>query len=120
MGVRQQAIRRMLEQADPETLDLKVDARLLNLHSEDKQGAAATFKGTFGFAPMMCFIEPFGLPAGMLRPGRSTANNAGDRLAALDPAIGCLPAALRTLVDDNELAVAEPRRPGSHAVGLRR
>ena len=92
--VRQVATARLLESAGIDDLDevvLDVDATLLNLHSEDKQGAGPTFKGTFGFAPMFCFIEPFGLPAGTLRPGRSTANNAGDQLAALDQAIGCLP-----------------------------
>ena len=91
VGVRQQATRRLLEQVDPDELDLKVDATLCNLHSEDKQGAAATFKGTFGFAPMFCFIEPLGLPAGMLRPGNATANHAADQLAAIDQAIGALP-----------------------------
>ncbi len=89
--VRQDATRRLLEQADVDMLDLKVDATLLNLHSEDKQGAAATFKGTFGFAPMLCFIEPLGLPAGVLRPGNATANNASDQLAVVDQAIGSLP-----------------------------
>ena len=44
-----------------------------------------------GFAPMLCFIEPLGLPAGMLRPGRATANNAADQLAVIDEAIGALP-----------------------------
>ena len=94
VGVRQAATRQLLQATDLDDHDevvLDVDATLINLHSEDKQGAAATFKGTFGFAPMMCFIEPFGLPAGSLRPGNATANNAGDQLAAVDQAIGCLP-----------------------------
>lgn len=89
--VRQTAARRLLETTDVDQLELEVDATLLHLHSEDKQGAAATFKGGWGFAPMLCFIEPLGLPAGMLRPGGATANNAADQLAVIDQAIGALP-----------------------------
>jgi hypothetical protein len=92
VSVRQEATRRLLEDADVEQIELEVDATLLHLHSEDKQGAAATFKGGFGFSPMLCFIEPLGLPAGMLRPGGATANNAADQLAVIDQAIGSLPA----------------------------
>jgi hypothetical protein len=40
---------------------------------------------------MLCVIEPLGLPAGVLRPGNATANNAGDQLAVVDEAIGALP-----------------------------
>lgn len=89
--VRQRACRRLLEHADLDEIVLDVDATLVDIDSDDKQGATATFKGGFGFAPMTCFIEPFGLPAGMLRPGNATANNAGDQLAVLDDAIACLP-----------------------------
>ena len=84
VGVRQAATRRLLEHAEVEQIELEVDATLLHLHSEDRHGAAATFKGGFGFAPMLCFIEPLGLPAGMLRPGGATANNAAAVIADLD------------------------------------
>lgn len=107
--VRQAATRRLLEQADVDELDLKVDATLLNLHSEHKEGAAATFKGTFGFAPMLCFIEPLGLPAGMLRPGNATANNAADQLAVVDQAIASLPAVWQS-----------GHRPGDDPAAVRR
>jgi hypothetical protein len=89
--VRQAACRRLLEEADPDEIMLDVDATLLHLDSERKQQAGATFKGGYGFAPMLCFIEPLGLPAGMLRPGGATANNATDQLAVIDQAIGSLP-----------------------------
>lgn len=92
--VRQRACRRLLAGRD-EQLVLDVDATLLNLHGEGKQGAAATFKGTYGFAPMACFVEPAGLAAGMLRPGNATANHGGDQLAVIDEAIGALPAVWR-------------------------
>jgi hypothetical protein len=96
VAVRQGAIRRLLAAAELDEVVLDVDATLVDVDSEDKQGAMATFKGGFGFAPMLCVIEPLGLPAGMLRPGNATANHAGDQLAAIDEAIGCLPADWRS------------------------
>lgn len=92
VAVRQHAIRRLLEFSDVDGIVLDVDATLVDVDSEDKQHARATFKGGFGYAPMVCMIEPLGLPAGMLRPGNATANNAGDQLAVIDEAIGALPA----------------------------
>ena len=95
VAVRQAAVRRVLAFADVDRVVLDVDATLVDVDSEDKQQARATFKGGFGFAPMVCMIEPLGLPAGMLRPGNATANNAGDQLAVVDEAIGALPAPWR-------------------------
>jgi hypothetical protein len=91
VAARQAACRRLLAEADPDEIVLDVDATLVHLDSEGKQHAGATFKGGFGFAPMLCFIEPVGLAAGMLRPGGATANNAADQLAVIDQAIACLP-----------------------------
>ena len=91
VAARQAACRRLLAEADPGEIVLDVDATLIHLDSEGKQHAAATFKGGFGFAPMLCFIEPLGLAAGMLRPGGATANDAADQLAVIDQAIACLP-----------------------------
>ena len=90
-AARQATCQRLLEEADLDEIVLDVDATLLHLDSEGKQHAGATFKGGFGFAPMLCFIEPLGLPAGMLRPGGATANNAADQLAVIDQAIASLP-----------------------------
>lgn len=109
-GVRQQACRRLLAAAPADQLVLDVDATLLNLHSEHKQRAAATFKGTFGFAPMACFVEPLGLAAGMLRPGNATANHAGDQLAVVDEAIGSLPANWRAGHHDGDARSLVKRR----------
>lgn len=75
-----------------EQVVIRVDASLLHLHSENKEHAAPTFKGGFGFHPMLAFIEPVGIPVGLLRPGNATANNATDHVAVVDQAIGCLPA----------------------------
>ena len=88
--VRQQACRRLLAQVD-EPLVLDIDASLVASASDDKQGAAANFKGGWGFHPMLCFIEPLGLAAGMLRPGNANANTIADQVAVLDQAIGSLP-----------------------------
>ncbi len=98
-GVRQAAIRRLLDRAglaEQDEVVLDVDATLLHLSDDTKEGAAPTFKRGFGFAPMLCFIEPFGLPAGMLRPGNHTANNAADHLAVVDQAIASLPEVFQT------------------------
>jgi hypothetical protein len=91
VAARQAACRRLLAEAELDEIVLDVDATLIHLDSEGKQHAAATFKGGFGFAPMLCFIEPLGLAAGMLRPGGATANNAADQLAVIDQAIASLP-----------------------------
>jgi hypothetical protein len=66
--VRQSAIRRLLEQVPDEEVVLDIDASLVNVDSDAKQGAASNFKGGFGFHPMLCFIEPAGLAVGMCGP----------------------------------------------------
>lgn len=72
---------------------LDIDATLVEVHSENKDGTAATYKGGFGFHPMFCFADATGEAlAARLRPGNATANNAGDHLRVLDDAIAQLPA----------------------------
>lgn len=88
--VRQQACARLLAQGD-EPLVLDIDASLVAAASDDKQGAAANFKGGWGFHPMLCFIEPLGVAAGMLRPGNANANTIADQIAVVDQAIASLP-----------------------------
>lgn len=76
--------------ADPVVLD--IDASLVTVHSENKAGTAATYKGGFGFHPMFCFADATGEAlAAILRPGNAGANTVGDHLAVLDTAIGQLP-----------------------------
>ncbi len=75
----------------PVVLDL--DASLVDIHSENKEGTAANYKRGFGFSPMFCFADATGEAlAGLLRPGNATANSIADQLAVLDTAIGQLPA----------------------------
>jgi hypothetical protein len=90
--VRQQACRGLLAQSD-EPVVLDIDASLVASASDFKQGAAANFKGGWGFHPMLCFIEPLGLAVGMLRPGNANANTIADQIAVLDQAMGSLPEA---------------------------
>ena len=71
---------------------LDIDASLVDIHSENKQGTAANYKRGFGFSPMFCFADATGEALGaMLRPGNATANSIADQLAVLDAAIGQLP-----------------------------
>jgi hypothetical protein len=75
----------------PVILDL--DASLVDVHSENKEGTAANYKHGFGFSPMFCFADATGEAlAGLLRPGNATANSIADQLAVLDAAIAQLPA----------------------------
>ena len=75
----------------PVILDL--DASLIDIHSENKEGTAANYKGGFGFSPMFCFADATGEAlAGLLRPGNATANSIADQLTVLDAAIDQLPA----------------------------
>jgi hypothetical protein len=71
---------------------LDVDASLVEIHSENKQGAASHYKGGFGFAPMFCFGDDGEALAGILRPGNAAANSGADQLAVVDMAIAQLPA----------------------------
>ena len=71
---------------------LDVDASLVEIHSENKQGAASHYKGGFGFHPMFCFSDDGEALAGILRPGNAAANSGADQLAVVDAAIAQLPA----------------------------
>ena len=75
---------------DPVVLDL--DASVVDIHSDRKEGTAATFKGNFGFHPIFCFADATGeCLSALLRPGNATANAVVDNLAVLDQAIDQLP-----------------------------
>jgi len=72
---------------------LDLDASLIEIHSENKEGTAANFKHGFGFHPVFCFADTTGEALGvMLRPGNATANDAADLLTVLDTGIDQLPA----------------------------
>lgn len=72
---------------------LDVDASLVDIHSENKEGTAANYKRGFGFSPMFCFADATGEAlAALLRPGNATANSIADQLTVLDAAVAQLPA----------------------------
>jgi thioesterase domain-containing protein len=76
-------------------LVLDLDATLVACHSEKEQ-AAPTYKGGFGFHPMLCFLANTGeAVSGRLRPGNSGANTAADHIAVLDQALAQIPDAHR-------------------------
>lgn len=78
--------------AAPDEVVLDVDASLVEIHSERKQGATPHFKRGFGFHPMFCFLDATGEAlAGVLRPGNAAANSGADQLAVVDMAIAQLP-----------------------------
>jgi hypothetical protein len=71
---------------------LDIDASLVEIHSENKQGTAANYKHGFGFHPMLCFADATGEAlAAVLRPGNATANGVADHLAVLDAALAQMP-----------------------------
>jgi hypothetical protein len=75
---------------DPVILD--IDASLVEIHSENKEHAAPTFKGGFGFHPMFCFADATGeVLAASLRPGNAGANTVADHVEMLEGALGQLP-----------------------------
>ena len=84
----------------PVVVDL--DATIVLAHS-DKEGATATWKRTFGFHPLLAFVDhgPGGTGecvAGLLRIGKATANNAADHITVLTDALAQLPAEQRSRV----------------------
>jgi Transposase DDE domain group 1 len=60
---------------DVELLVVDADATLVLAHSDAKQGAAGTYKHSFGFAPLLAYLDRGQAPgeplAGLLRPGNA-------------------------------------------------
>ena len=79
--------------AGPVVLD--IDASLIEIHSENKEQTAPTFKGGYGFHPMFCFADATGeCLSAVLRPGNAGSNSVTDHITVLDAAIKQLPAAI--------------------------
>lgn len=109
-GVRADVWRRAAATTGDDTVVLDIDASLHQVHSENKEEAAATYKGGYGFHPIYCFADATGETLGvMLRPGNAGANTIADHVAVLDQAVGQLP---------EEIAVGH--RPGDEAGLVRR
>jgi hypothetical protein len=85
------------EDATADEVVLDVDAALVEVHSANKEGAASSYKGGYGFHPMFCFADATGEAlAGLLRPGNANANSGADQLAVVDLALAQLPERYRT------------------------
>ncbi len=79
--------------ARPKELILDIDASLLTARSE-KERATGTYKGGFGFHPLLCYLAETGEPlAAVLRPGNAGANTASDHFEVLQLALEQLPEA---------------------------
>ncbi len=71
---------------------LDIDASLVEIHSENKEQTAPTFKGGFGFHPLFCFADATGETlAALLRPGNAGSNTVADHITVLDDAVAQLP-----------------------------
>jgi hypothetical protein len=72
-------------------LRIDLDATIVIAHSE-KEHSAATFKGTWGYHPMLATLDNTGeFLAAVLRPGNAGANDAADHIAVLDAALEQIP-----------------------------
>jgi hypothetical protein len=80
-------------------LCLDFDATITIAHSE-KEDAAPTWKHTFGFHPLLCFLDRPEVAggealAGILRAGNAGSNTAEDHVTVLDLALAQLPTGFR-------------------------
>jgi hypothetical protein len=76
-------------------LVLDLDATLVVCHSEKEQ-AAKTWKKSFGYHPLLCFLDATGEAlAGLLRAGNAGSNTASDHIEVLDQALAQIPDAHR-------------------------
>jgi Transposase DDE domain group 1 len=100
---RAQARERVWQIAGAPTQDGRVvidlDATLVTAHSE-KEDASRTWKKTFGFHPLLGWVDHGWGGSGepvteLLRPGKAGSNTAADHVLALDAALAQLPAAWR-------------------------
>ena len=77
-------------------LHLDVDATITIDHSDNKENAAATWKKTFGFHPLLVFLDRPDIAAGealagLLRAGNAGSNTAADHITVLRQALQSLP-----------------------------
>jgi hypothetical protein len=97
--------------AAPERIVIDIDATLICAHSE-KDGAAGTFKGGFGFHPLLAYLdESREALAGLLRPGNAGANTAADHIDIVDLVLEQLP---RDVVEHAEIVVRTDSAAATH------
>jgi Transposase DDE domain group 1 len=100
-------------QGAPERLTIDLDATLITAHS-DKESAAGTYKGGFGFFPLVGYLdETREALAGLLRPGNAGANTAIDHLVVLELALEQIP---QKYIDTIEVLVRADTAGATHAL----
>jgi hypothetical protein len=83
--VRAKMWRRMAATTGSAIVVLDIDASLVQIHSENKQGTGPTYKGGFGFHPILCFADATGentrrdLAAGQRRSEHDRRSPRGSR-----------------------------------------
>jgi hypothetical protein len=76
-------------------LVLDLDASIVICHSE-KESATRTWKKTFGYHPLFCFLDGTREAlSGLLREGRAGSNTTADHISVLDAALAQIPDAHR-------------------------
>jgi hypothetical protein len=76
-------------------LVLDIDASIVVCHS-DKENATSTWKKTFGYHPLFCFLDNTREAlSGLLREGRAGSNTTADHITVLDQALNQIPDAYR-------------------------
>jgi hypothetical protein len=76
-------------------LVLDLDASIVICHSE-KESATRTWKKTFGYHPLFCFLDGSREAlSGLLREGRAGSNTTADHISVLDQAFAQIPDAHR-------------------------
>jgi len=97
--------------AAPTRIVIDIDATLITAHSE-KDGAAGTFKGGFGFHPLLAYLDDSREAlAGVLRPGNAGANTAADHIEIVDLALEQLP---RQVVEAAQIVVRTDSAAATH------
>lgn len=86
--------------APGQTLTMDVDATICIDHSDGKENSAATWKRTYGFHPLLVFLDRTEISAGealagKLRAGNAGSNTAADHIEVLGEALAALPAPYR-------------------------
>jgi Transposase DDE domain group 1 len=81
-------------------LHIDIDATLVIDHSDNKTGAAPTWKKTYGHHPLLAFLDRPEIAggealAGLLRNGNAGSNTASDHVIVLARALAALPARWR-------------------------
>jgi Transposase DDE domain group 1 len=95
----------------PGRIVIDIDATLITAHSE-KDGAAGTFKGGFGFHPLLAFLDATREAlAGVLRPGNAGANTAADHLRIVELVLEQLP---REAVEHTPIVVRTDSAAATH------